>query len=68
MATILVVDDEPEIAGLMSDWLRMRGYDVLRAGAHEQPIRLTGLLGSGPGYERYGFVTDRADGAAAPGA
>ena len=41
---------------------------VLRAGAHEQPIRLTGLLGSGPGYERYGFVTDRADGAAAPGA
>src|SRR5262252_5731261 len=33
---ILVVDDQPSIAGLMSQLLMMRGYDVVTAGSAEQ--------------------------------
>src|SRR5580658_8351817 len=33
---ILVVDDQPSIAGLMSQLLTMRGYDVITASSAEQ--------------------------------
>src|SRR5436853_7296657 len=33
---ILVVDDQPSIAGLMSQLLTMRGYEVVTAGTAEQ--------------------------------
>ena len=35
-ARILVVDDQPSIAGLMSQLLTMRGYEVVTAGSAEQ--------------------------------
>ena len=37
---ILVVDDQPSIAGLMSQLLSMRGYDVTTAASAEQAERL----------------------------
>jgi DNA-binding response OmpR family regulator len=33
---ILVVDDQPSIAGLMSQLLTMRGYEVITASSAEQ--------------------------------
>ena len=36
---------------------------TMRAADREQGLRLTNLLGRGPGYERYGFAADRVDGA-----
>src|SRR5581483_11643871 len=35
-ARILVVDDQPSIAGLMSQLLTIRGYDVVTASSAEQ--------------------------------
>ena len=32
MKTILIVDDEPQITEIVSDYLRMAGFDVLAAG------------------------------------
>ena len=32
MKTILIVDDEPQIAEIATDYLRLAGFDVLIAG------------------------------------
>ncbi len=40
MARILIVDDEPDIIDLMSNWLRLRGYEVLSAQGGEDAVRV----------------------------
>jgi two-component system cell cycle sensor histidine kinase/response regulator CckA len=39
-ATILIVDDEPKVRGLVRSILRMQGYTVLEAGRGEDALRL----------------------------
>jgi signal transduction histidine kinase/CheY-like chemotaxis protein len=40
MATVLIVDDESDTLDLMSEWLSMRGYDVLPARSGNEALRL----------------------------
>ena len=40
MATILVVDDEPDIVRLLRDWLENHGYAVLGARDGEEALQV----------------------------
>jgi two-component system cell cycle sensor histidine kinase/response regulator CckA len=46
MATILLVDDEPDVRDLARDVLAPQGYRILEAGNAEEALRVAGSTAS----------------------